>query len=489
MRSARESCVRIRESVTEDNGLDRNLEKNSLDVHMHHMAAAVDINGEGFFSQEAVMITECDGESYNTDATLHFCRRILRPRDAIFSCLGYRPWNKDGGDQSLCVKVLNVAYFILFFLCLCIGPVLQYNICLKRDQGLGNAVLHISQNFTTHGNGDSHWCSGNLVFLYIIPSLMFFFAFLVTCIVLRLGESEHLQTLLERVYLLASCSPWEFVKQRRLWCIFVGWLVVGIICLILSLTSMLLHIFAAKSISYTFIHPQSTTDAILLCTGAVGSLWLEDVVVVMGVLLYCTQCHLLSRLLEIIRTTLYQGTTSLMSIKKQIDETSRFLRHLNQELGLSVGLYLCLVVFRAITAASSLFSAIRHYEMSKASETPTANSAYGNLDKHFDINQELHISAMITNLLPWLMLTTMPLYMAARVSSNYRTLSKAGCQLHGRPFGYQSTPQLDIDSFLLYVSSLHLQAKILWIPVRTYFLVSILVILIMSLVILSYLYL
>lgn len=46
-------------------------------------------NGEDVFSQEAVMISECDGESYNTAATLHYCRRrILTPRDIILCLLG-----------------------------------------------------------------------------------------------------------------------------------------------------------------------------------------------------------------------------------------------------------------------------------------------------------------------------------------------------------------------------------------------------------------
>ncbi|XP_053643318.2 uncharacterized protein GrlHz isoform X1 [Cherax quadricarinatus] len=505
-------AVRTRENNAEGNDEDLNSENYFLEVRVPHSAAAselptvnsLDTSGDGFFSQEAVLITECDGESYNTDATLHFCRRrILKPRDAVCTLLGYRSWIKDSADQCSCMKVFNFAYFIFFFLGLCIGPVLQYNICLKRDQGVGNEVLLISENLTSYDDGDSHWCSGSLVFVYIIPSMMFYLAYLVTCIILRLGESEHLQTLLERVYLLASCSPWELVKQRRLWCIFVMWLLLGVTCLILSLASMILHIFAATHISYTFIHPQSKTEAILLCAGALGSLWLGDVVVVMGVLLYCTQCHLLSRLLDIIRTTLYQGTTSLMGIKKQIDETSRFLRHLNQELGLSVGLYLCLVAFRGITAATSLFSTIKHYEISGGSEVLGVNSMQRNSENSSDISREpafaedtildntklwLHISAMITNILPWLLLTLMPLCMAARVSSNYQTLNKAGCQLHGRPFGYQSTPQQDIDSFLLYVSNLHLQAKILWIPVRTYFLVSVLVLSVMSLIILSYLY-
>lgn len=49
------------------------------------------------------------------------------------------------------------------------------------------------------GHEEIQWCSGSLMFVYVVPSLLFIFAYLVTCVVLRFGETEHLQTLLERV--------------------------------------------------------------------------------------------------------------------------------------------------------------------------------------------------------------------------------------------------------------------------------------------------
>lgn len=176
-------------------------------------------SSDDIFSSEAVMIGECDGESHSTAATLHYCRRrILRPQNIISSILGYRQWNKDGANnQTAGMQTFNFLYFVLFFLCLGFGPVLQYNICLKRDQGIGNQYTG-SPNMSVNGHEEIQWCSGSLVFVYVVPSLLFIFAYLVTCVVLRFGETEHLQTLLERVYLLASCSPWELTKQRRIWC-------------------------------------------------------------------------------------------------------------------------------------------------------------------------------------------------------------------------------------------------------------------------------
>lgn len=49
------------------------------------------------------------------------------------------------------------------------------------------------------GYEEPQWCSGSLLFVYVVPSLLFFISYLVTCVILRFGETEHLQTLLERV--------------------------------------------------------------------------------------------------------------------------------------------------------------------------------------------------------------------------------------------------------------------------------------------------
>ncbi|ROT82527.1 uncharacterized protein GrlHz [Penaeus vannamei] len=453
------------------------------------------------FSHEATLITECAGESYNTAAILHYCRkRIIKPRDIIFSFFGYRPWSKDGADLCLCMRAFSVLYCAFLLLFLAWGPVLQYNICLRRDRGvstepmkhLNGSVSELKEDFYSNkGNNDGKdSCSGSLVFGYVVPSIMFLLAYLVTCLVLRCGEPEHLQTLLERVYLISACSPWEQMKQRRLGCAWVTWLVLGLLCLALSLTSLALHLAAAAPhLPFTIIQPSDTADKIVLCGLALGSLWVGDGAMVVGVLLYCAQCHLLCTLLGLIRTTLLQGAISLHSAKKQIDESSRFLRHLNQELGLSVGLYLCVIGFRAVTAFGQVFSVIREAEATSLNSSKRMFPAGEEMSSIKEPEIEwLHLAAVITNLLPWLLLMAVPLFMAARLSSAYRALSKMGCQLHARPFGYQSTPQTDIDSFLLYVSCLSLKAKILWIPVRTYFLVSLLVLSVMAVAILSYIY-
>ena len=52
--------------------------------------------------------------------------------------------------------------------------------------------------------------------MYIVPGLLFVFAYLVTCLVLRFGETEHLQTLLERVRKVKTCLSILVVQEQSL---------------------------------------------------------------------------------------------------------------------------------------------------------------------------------------------------------------------------------------------------------------------------------
>ncbi|XP_066954104.1 uncharacterized protein GrlHz isoform X3 [Macrobrachium rosenbergii] len=458
------------------------LQRQSSLPHQSPVPSTVSSTLDELFTCEAIMITDGEAGSHNTVAVLRYVReRILKPRDVILSLLGFRDWAKDGSGWCMCTKFLNVIYCAIVVLFLCIGPVLQYNMCFKRDQGIKEGVFIIHNKTTVTEPPHTSKCLGNYLFIYIIPNVMFLIAYLMTCLVLRCGESETLQTLLERVYLIATCSPWEVVKHRRLDHIWIAWVMIGFMCLSLSLSSMILHLVTAKHIPCTIIASCSNdTLRIVFASIAVASLWMGDVTLIVGILLYCSQCHLLSLLLSIIRETLLQGAASLLAVKKQIDESTRFVQHLNRELGLIVGLMLCVTVFRAITGLADLIIAVKSYNISLFN----GHLTHG---KPAEISW-VNLTAMTCNLLCWMFSTVVPLVMAAKVSNDFKVLNKVGSTLHARPFVYQLTPQQDIDSFLLYVTSLRLKAKILWIPIRTYFLVSFLMLLVMFTMVLGYLY-
>lgn len=85
-------------------------------------------------------------------------------------------------------------------------------------------------------------------------------------------------------------------------------------------------------------------------------------------------------------------------------------------------------------------------------------------------------SCLITGLLVtvssvlWLSKLLTPLIQASRLSSTCNELRYIGLELRARPFGYQDTLQEDLDSIVIYTSSLRLKGKIIYCPIKKSFL-------------------
>lgn len=59
---------------------------------------------------------------------------------------------------------------------------------------------------------------------------------------------------------------------------------------------------------------------------------------------------------------------------------------------------------------------------------------------------------------------------AAKLTSACRMIQGAGHEVRTRPFAHQETPNGELDSALLYASSLRLQAKLFGIPISSKYL-------------------
>ncbi|KAL1414479.1 hypothetical protein MTO96_000881 [Rhipicephalus appendiculatus] len=69
------------------------------------------------------------------------------------------------------------------------------------------------------------------------------------------------------------------------------------------------------------------------------------------------------------------------------------------------------------------------------------------------------------NVLVWLSLVLIPLVQASRLSSTCRHVRELGTELTARPFVYRDVPQSELDSFLLFTTSLRMQAKLCALPI------------------------
>lgn len=85
----------------------------------------------------------------------------------------------------------------------------------------------------------------------------------------------------------------------------------------------------------------------------------------------------------------------------------------------------------------------------------------------------------------WLTLVIIPLVQAARLTSTCRSIRYIGHELRARPFCYRTSSHHDLDSLLTYTSTLHLNARILMIPVRASCVTTILLVFIFILLILG----
>uniref|UniRef100_A0A336M496 CSON004645 protein n=1 Tax=Culicoides sonorensis TaxID=179676 RepID=A0A336M496_CULSO len=158
---------------------------------------------------ENIIIAEIS-EIEPTAAILRYCKRKFhRPYVAILSFAGLKPMTIDSDWYSWLGHIQT--FFILSFLIL--GYVLQFVTGFRRDRGFVAEVPSqyndISEDFYYY-QYRKYFETGEIVFTYIIPSLLHLSGFLAAIYVYRIADNELLQSLIERVFIL-STSPKKLV--------------------------------------------------------------------------------------------------------------------------------------------------------------------------------------------------------------------------------------------------------------------------------------
>ncbi|KAK2157885.1 hypothetical protein LSH36_183g02042 [Paralvinella palmiformis] len=236
------------------------------------------------------------------------------------------------------------------------------------------------------------------------------------------------------VFLQTSPTQSGFLSQGRLIRVMILLLGVCVCWILLSLTAQIIHVIAQyDSISFTWIKVS------FLCL---------DVVYTVVVVNYCVQCCLLVFYIEGLQEKLKQKLIELSSGMKEIAEIEHHLRSLNY----TTAVALSIVLFNFGTM--SFFGAIRI------------------LEKGNGFSVLMYISTFLSVIF-WITIMILPVVQAARLSAACNSLRKVGHILRTKPFFYQNISNQELDSFLLYASSLNLRAKIFYIPVKTSYLAAI----------------
>lgn len=267
---------------------------------------------------------------------------------------------------------------------------------------------------------------------YVVTNVFHFLAFFTGFYMFRIQESEGLNALIEKVFLLCSV-PRKIVSRLRLF------LLGGLVMVFLGLGNFLLFCFAFSLDSVTGFSANKAAKWSMACLMAI-SYTVELCVSAVILVYYCAQCELLVFYLREISLEIEDKTKSLTIIMKDILEVKKNLTRVN---GL-ISVIATLIVFS-------------YFEL--------AVVGVCNLVVYFnDIHSKKQLLYRVIAPILDLMFVVCPIAVAARLTSVAKKF-KQKC-LHVRVFGYPSASQLDLDSFVLFSNSAEMKAKLLFMPVH-----------------------
>ncbi|XP_025994470.1 uncharacterized protein LOC120358427 isoform X2 [Solenopsis invicta] len=330
---------------------------------------------------------------------------------------------------------------------ICIGYILQYMACFRRDRGFCYKVLIVGQNEleVDAEQTQSPSCYGNVIFSYLIPSVLHLVAYLYTIYLFRVKENEQLQNLMERAFLLSS-NPINRGNQKRLVHILWLFIALSIVWMIMALITVNIQM-AERSIVFQWVENSPYQVKITLKIFLiVCTLW-HDMVQGTIITSYCLQGQLLMSHLYFLRGKLLQHVLLPIDWMRDINEFKKLLKYFNDELGPAVCIYTIVNLSWATAGIVWLFQ----YYINDMNNNPV-------------IYPVTYVNVM--NVVLWILISIAPFIQAARLTNACSMIRAVGHEIRIRPFVYQATPGEDLDSILLYTSSLKMCARLFRIPIK-----------------------
>ncbi|XP_048508297.1 uncharacterized protein LOC105686350 isoform X2 [Athalia rosae] len=405
-------------------------------------------------STEIGEITETpDYETLSISAVLHYCKcKILRPYLRLLGVMGLRPTSGDDVGYYSCYSILANLHTFQVCIFMCIGYVLQYMACFRRDRGFCYTLLPVQYELVSNASKVRQYeriCYGSVEFSYVIPSVLHLAAYLYAVYLFKIRENEQLQNLMERTFLMSS-NPSDRGSQRRL--VRILWLFIGLSIVWMIVALITVNIMMAQgSIVFQWLDnsPDQLKTALKLLL-IICTLW-HDMVQGTIITSYCLQGQLLTSHLYFLRAKLLQHTLAPLDWMKEISEFKKLLKYLNDEFGPTVCIY---TVINFSWAAAGILWLLK-YDNVEVQSSPI-----------------IYIS--VINVCLWVLISLAPFIQAARLTSACSTIQEIGHEIRIRPFVYQDTPGSDLDTILLYASSLKMCARLFRVPITGRYLCMIL---------------
>ncbi|CAH3177880.1 unnamed protein product [Porites lobata] len=285
---------------------------------------------------------------------------------------------------------------------------------------------------------------------YVVPNVLHFLAFFIGFYLFRIQESEGLNALIEKVFLLSSVSR-KIVSRLRFF------LFGGILMVVFGVCNFILFCYAFKLPSVTGFKRNSSAQWSVVCFMVLGKV-VEYCISAVTIVNYCAQCELLIFYLREINIRMEEKTKDLSIIMKDILEVKKNLTRIN-------GLI-------SVIATLIMFSSFE-----------VAVIGVVNLAMYFqEIRSNSQLVYRVFMPIIALVLVIVPVFIASRLTAAARKFKQTCLQV--RVFGYPSASQLDLDSFVLFSHSAEMKAKLMFMPVHGSYLAAVIAILVFVLLLL-----
>lgn len=383
----------------------------------------------------------------STSVVLSFCRKnVLRHYFLLLTAVGWRPL-VDASEHERCqpaLQTLNIMYNAVFFIVLVTGHLLQYAACFRRD-GIVNyrsPALHFHA-LKHYGwvEGTDATCGGSWFAVYVLPAAMQVSAYVVAFMNTRSHEDEQFQALVEKVFLqLTATGVWNAARKRITRSLH-GVYAAGVLWIVASVASQVLNIYAGGTLDFEWIYVSEGNEGAhyFLLGALLVMLMLHDIVGMTIATSYAIHCQLVLVYLQNMSQAVRERRMTFLEFYRGIGEARKSVRYLNRMQALGVTIQTTWVASRTVVCFYALLG------------TPWT--------------QWQRFVAAWLNVAVWFSLLLIPLVQASRLSSACNHVREVGLELMARPFGYANVPPSDLDTFLLFTSSLRMQAKLCALPV------------------------
>lgn len=375
-------------------------------------------------------------------------KRILYPYLRLISILGWRPLFFSAVEPPLSIRCSNILFLLLIIGIMLTGHFLEYAAC--------HSDILSGKEFPK--------------FLHLLPSLFHMSAYATVLYYSRAPESERLETLMERVFLQSSRNAGWLIFHKKLMRQLRNFFIFCMMWVLVSLTMRLMHYIWYEAV-YThawmcnYEWPMISGNKAFTAIRIACSTW-NDLVCAAIVTTYSVHCQLNISYIQNLCTIIRERRIPLQEFFKRVEESRNFIEYLNSDQAVGVSLLMMNLLCRTGVAVIALLHP-------PVGVTFTWKAS----------------CVLVLTIMACLSLVVFNMSQALKLTNACKVLRNIGHELKSLHASVDTPSAVnerdDLDSLVLYTSSLDMEARILQIPVKPSYLSFIMISLTFSLLLLA----